>query len=174
MRSLATPVDLDAAVEAARAAVEVTASDDPERGRYLSNLAVALRTRHERARDRDSAGNVDLDLAIDAARAAVTLAAADRPDRTDRLTIMAVTLLQAEGQHDTAIAMLREAAQHSAGRPAARMAAAQAWDEPLPTAGTSPQRPKDFLRRSGYCRCWSREKSPTATERFSAPGCFPA
>jgi hypothetical protein len=114
--------DLDRAVEAARAAVAVTAPGDPERGRYLSNLAVASQARYELTRNAD-----ELDAAVDAARAAVEHIADDHPDRADRLAILAATLLQAQGQDDTAIGVLREAAQHSASRSAARVSAAQSW-----------------------------------------------
>jgi tetratricopeptide (TPR) repeat protein len=119
--------DLDDAIEAARAAVATAAPDDRERGRYLSNLATALRTRHEGARDHGSTSrNADLDLAINAARAAVDYTAAENPDRADRLTTLAMALMQA-GQRDAATAILREAASHTASRPAARVSAAQAW-----------------------------------------------
>jgi hypothetical protein len=68
--------DLDAMVDARRAAVEATPADHPDHAKWLNNFSLALQARFERAGRR-----ADLDAAVDAGRAAVEATPADHPDR---------------------------------------------------------------------------------------------
>ncbi|MGY1790231.1 CHAT domain-containing protein [Geodermatophilus sp. SYSU D00803] len=102
--------DIQAAVSAARVAVETTPGDHPDRATYLTNLSNALRSRF------DSGGRrSDLDAAIDAAESALAATAADHPYRPARLSNLG-TALRARHEDtdrradlDAAVARLREA-----------------------------------------------------------------
>ena len=79
--------DLDAAVAAGQAAVATSFVGDSERGRFLSNLGIALLTRFERSRQL-----ADLDAAIAAGREAIEVTPIDYPDRALYLSMYGVTL----------------------------------------------------------------------------------
>ena len=79
--------DLEAAIEAGRAAVGAAPPDDSDRAGRLSNLGVALRRRFEW-----TGALADLEAAIEAGRAAVGAAPLDHPDRAGFLSNWAMTL----------------------------------------------------------------------------------
>jgi len=67
--------DLEAAIEAGRAAVAAIHADYVSRARHLSNLGISLRERFERTADL-----ADVEAAIEAGRAAVAATPADHPE----------------------------------------------------------------------------------------------
>lgn len=116
----ADPARLTAAVDAATAALDATAPDDPERAQRLDALAVVLRIRFE-----SQGGIEDLEAALTAARAAVAAAepesrlhAAAQSNLGAALLARFVTLRRPE-DIDDAVTAGREAARHApAGRDA--------------------------------------------------------
>ncbi len=82
-----SPADRDAAIEAARAAVELGRTDTPDRAEHLVLLGVLLRDRFLAA-----GPAADLDEAIDCGRAAVAIAVPDARARANQLSNLAALL----------------------------------------------------------------------------------
>jgi CHAT domain len=81
------PTDLDAAIEAGRAAVEAIPASHPERAKILENLGISLQIRFER-----TGALADADAAVTAGFAALEATPADHPDRATRLNNIAIAL----------------------------------------------------------------------------------
>lgn len=87
---------LEAAIEAGRAAAQISTLDNLDRAQVLSNLAAALGARFERTTDL-----ADLDAAIDARRSAAGTVPGDHPDRVKMLVSLWSALAARFGQTST-------------------------------------------------------------------------
>jgi len=136
--------DLDAAVEASRAAADATPAADPSRRGYLSNLGAVLGSRFER-----TGALADLDAAIEAARAAVHATAPGHPDLAARLSSLGVMLRDrfgrtgAQADWDAALSMYARAAEVHQAPPSVRILAARS--AALLAAHSEPHRAASLL-----------------------------
>jgi hypothetical protein len=131
----ATLADLQRAVAAARAAVDLTEPNHPELAGHLSNLSIMLRRRGQRT-DCDPAMRArDLDDAVKAARLATAAGTADEPGHTMDLIALgdALDSRYTADRHiadrDEALTHWQQAANARAGAPTVRTAAAQRWGQ---------------------------------------------